>query len=388
LTKNLTQQHGIESVKASSARLATLLPALLIALFAFKVSSKMADFEVYWRAGERALAAAPLYREDDQHYQLKYLPAFAILAIPSALLPLTVAKAIWFSISAALIGALLRLSLMLLPAREKTAWILVATTLVAMAKFYGHELVLGQVNLLFATIVLLAVHAGLRGRPASAGLLLAFAVVIKPYAVIFLPWLAARRDLRALTAAAIGLAAALSLPVPLYGAEGTVDLHRAWWTTVTESTAPNLLNPDNVSLAAMFAKWFGPGHTATVLAAGTALVLLVLAGVIFNARTGVRSPEGLEASFLLTLIPLISPQGWDYVFLVSTPAIMYVLNYEHRLPRGARIASLAALATIAFSLYDVMGRRLYSAFMMLSIISVCYLVIAASLLTLRQRRIA
>jgi hypothetical protein len=388
LTENLTREHGIESVKASSAGLAALVAALLIALFAFKASSKMADFEVYWRAGERALTAAPLYREDDQHYQLKYLPAFAILAIPSARLPLTVAKAIWFSISATLIGALLLLSLMLLPEREKTARILVATTLVAMAKFYGHELVLGQVNLLFAAIVLLAVHAGLRGRQVSAGLLLACAVVIKPYAVIFLPWLAARRDLRALTAAAIGIAAALSLPVPLYGAGGTVDLHRAWWTTVTASTAPNLLNPDNVSLAAMFAKWLGPGQAATVLAAGTALALLALAGVIFIARTGVRSPEGLEASFLLTLIPLISPQGWDYVFLVSTPGIMYVLNYERRLPQGIRIASVVALATIAFSLYDVMGRHLYGAFMMLSVISVCYLVIAVSLLTLRLRRIA
>ena len=36
---------------------------------------------------------------------------------------------------------------------------------------------------------------------------------------------------------------------------------------------------------------------------------------------------------LLTLIPLLSPQGWDYVFLVSTPAIMLLVNYEDRLPR-------------------------------------------------------
>ena len=53
----------------------------------------MPDFEVYWRAGVRALAAEPLYREEDAHFRLKYLPAFAVLCIPAGLLPLTASKA-------------------------------------------------------------------------------------------------------------------------------------------------------------------------------------------------------------------------------------------------------------------------------------------------------
>ena len=80
-----------------------------------------------------------------------------------------------------------------------------------MAKFYGHELVLGQVNLLFAVIVLLARSLVVRaGREAAAGLLVALAVVVKPYAVIFLPWLGgAARPRRALAAALAGMVAAL-----------------------------------------------------------------------------------------------------------------------------------------------------------------------------------
>ena len=130
--------------------------ALLAGVFVTNAASKMPDFEVYWRAGTRALAAEPLYRTEDEHFQLKYLPAFAILAIPAALLPLTVAKAIWFLLSAALIAVLLSLSLALLPTRHRPAWMLIAMTLVAMAKFSGHELVLGQVNLLCATVVVVA----------------------------------------------------------------------------------------------------------------------------------------------------------------------------------------------------------------------------------------
>src|SRR5688572_15259571 len=99
--------------------LGAVLLAAVVALFAHKIAAKMPDFEVYWRAGSRAAAAEPLYREEDEHFRLKYLPAFAVLAIPAALLPLPAAKAIWFGITVSLIPVLLALSLGLLPARSE-----------------------------------------------------------------------------------------------------------------------------------------------------------------------------------------------------------------------------------------------------------------------------
>ena len=39
---------------------------------------------------------------------------------------------------------------------------------------------------------------------------------------------------------------------------------------------------------------------------------------------------------LLLLIPLLSPQGWDYVFLIGTPGVMLLLNDGASLPRGLR----------------------------------------------------
>ena len=89
-----------------------------------------------------------------------------------------------------LLVALVALSLALLPRRRKPAWLLVTIALVAMGKFYGHELVLGQVNLLFGgrSSSSRCWRSG-AGRETAAGLLVALAVVVKPYAVIFLPWL-------------------------------------------------------------------------------------------------------------------------------------------------------------------------------------------------------
>ena len=98
--------------------------------------------------------------------------------------------------------------------------------------------------------------------------------------------------------------------------------------------------------------------------------------------------DTLEGSLLLLLIPLLSPQGWDYVFLIGTPAVMLLVNYLPSLPRELRIATIAAIAVVALSVFDLMGRSAYAAFMALSIITVCVLVEVAAVITLRFRRAA
>lgn len=370
------------------ALLAVLAVVSLVAVFTTRVSRKMPDFEVYRTAGTRALAAEPLYRPDDGHFQFKYLPAFALLAAPLAMVPTAAAKGGWFALSAVLMLLLLGLSLKAMPAIHRPPTVLVIVTFLAMAKFYAHELVLGQVNLLFAVLVVLAVVWLRSGRDAVAGLLLAVAVVVKPYAVIFLPWLVTRRNRTAFAAMAGGLLVLLLLPAARYGWDGNLALLGDWWQTVTSTTAPNLTNPDNVSLSAMFTRWLGADSPARTLAALTGAILLVLTGIVVAGRGELRAPETLEASLLLLLIPLLSPQGWDYVFLIGTPAVMLLVNDLPSLPRGVRIATAVAIAVVALSIFDLMGRSAYSFFMRLSIITVCVLIEIAALVTLRFRRAA
>jgi len=362
--------------------------AVLGAAFALKAARKMPDFEVLWRAGQRAAHAAPLYRQDDGHYQYKYLPAFAVLAAPLSALPLPVAKALWFALSVLVLAAFVAMSIALLPERRKPVWVLSTCTVIAMAKFYGHELVLGQVNIWLGAVFTAAVLLLRAGRDLPAGLLFACAVVVKPYAVIFLPWLAAIRCGRALTAGIGAIAVATVLPAPLYGLSGTTSLYVDWWRTVSSSTFPNLLNADNVSLAGMYSKWLGPGATAMALAALTGIALFALTADVLRRRSAVREPAGGEAALLLTLMPLLSPQGWDYVFLLATPAIIFLVNYEDRLSTGWRLLSGTAVATAAFTLFDIMGRRAYAAFMAMSILTVCFLVVVGAVRALRTGRVA
>ena len=374
-------------MKRTRILLAVLALVSLVGLFTTRVQRKMPDFEVYYTAASRALAAQPLYRAEDGHFQFKYLPAFAVIGSPMALMPLGAAKAAWFTVSAVLMLVILWVSLRALPVVHRPPALLVAGTFIAMAKFYAHELVLGQVNLLFGVLAVLAIVWIRRGREVGAGVLFALAVVVKPYGAIFAPWLAAGRRVTALAAMLIALVVLLVLPAARYGWSGNIQLLADWWHTVTSTTAPNLTNPDNVSLSSMFAKYLGQGAGATLLTGLTSLALVAATAIVIAGRGRLHSPESLEGSLLLLLIPLLSPQGWDYVLLIATPAVMLLLDNLTSLPRGMRVATAAAIAIVAFAIYDLIGRDVYAAFMQLSIVTICALIEAAALVTLRFRRV-
>ena len=120
----------------------------------------------------------------------------------------------------------------------------------------------------------------------------------------------------------------------------------------------------------------------------TALTMLGAVVYVMRRRRTVSSPELLEGGLLLTLIPLLSPQGWDYTLLGATPAVMCLVNYEDRLPPALRWSAITAMAVIALSIYDVMGRTLYATFMNNSGITLACFVLIAALVVLRARQIA
>src|SRR6476661_4271790 len=87
------RQDGASRGQGSRRRAVAGLAVLAVLggwLFVARAASRMPDFEVYWRAGARAAAAAPLYRPEDGDYQFKYFPAFAVAMQPLAALPLPV----------------------------------------------------------------------------------------------------------------------------------------------------------------------------------------------------------------------------------------------------------------------------------------------------------
>lgn len=365
-----------------------LLVATALAVYVVRISGEMRDFEVYWEGSARAASGEPLYRDDAGHYVYKYFPAFAVLLIPLGLLPLPVAKALWFTASVALLALFIRLSREFLTERRASAAFITGAIIVVLGKFFGRELVLGQANLLFGMLMVGAVLAMRSGRESLAGALVALTIAIKPYGILFLPWLVARKQMASITAAAITIAVIIVLPAAFYGVGGTIGLYRDWYATVTGTTASTLTSGDSVSFASMFAKWLVPGPLATSLATITSLGAVAMAVSVFKRRSDVRFPEGVEAGLLLMLVPMLSPQGWDYVLLLAAPAVALLANYLDQMPRALKISVMVAGLATGLSVYDVMGRRLYTAFIELGMISVCASVLIFGLYALRVNKSA
>jgi hypothetical protein len=384
--------HGIVSALSMRTHLFWVVLAGLVILaavvFAGRAKSQMYDFEVYRVAATRVVAGESIFRVEDGHWQFKYFPAFACLLTPLALLPPVAARAAWFFLTLALVVVLVRWSLALLPGRRRTVAFLVTLTVLALGKYYVREIGLGQSNALLAVLAVAAVAQWRAGRDARAGALLAAATIVKPYAILFLPYLLWRRRLPALAAFIAVLVAAALLPALRYGFAGNLELLGDWWTTVTTSTAPNLAGQDNVSIAGMYAAWFGVGRAAGMLAALSGAVLVLASGLAIARRTDAAHPEYFDAALLLFLIPLLSPQGWDYVLLVSTPAVLLLIDRLEAFARPLRVLLLACLALAGLTFWDVLGREPYRLLMMSRVITVGALIQVALLLRLRWRGLA
>jgi hypothetical protein len=73
------------------------------------------------------------------------------------------------------------------------------------------------------------------------------------------------------------------------------------------------------------------------------------------------------------------------VLLIATPAIIYLANYLETLPAAWRALTVVAALSIGLSLFDLMGRAAYAAFMGAAVISVCALVLVGALIMLRVK---
>jgi hypothetical protein len=377
----------------STAVLRPFIWPLVIIILAFLAYSlhirrEMVDFEVYRQAATRALDAEELYRPSDGHYQYKYFPAFAMVMAPFAVLDDEAARIVWFAFSVGMLCALVRWSVRGLPERRRSERVLTWLAVLCMAKFYLRELNLGQTNTLLGLLLVGALLAEQVDQRTAAGALVALGVFVKPYALILVPWLALVAGSAGLLAAGAVLLAGLALPILRYGWQGNVDLLVGWYRTVTDTTEPNLLVPENISVATMWAKWLEPGSTATVLALATALALVALAVVVMMKRRRVQDPGYLEFGLLMLLVPLLSPQGWDYVLVLAFPAVLCVLDRWPDLSRPWRAFTVTTIAFMSFTIFDLLGRAVYTELMALSVVSVAVIGLIVCLAHLRWRALA
>ncbi len=370
-----------------SILLFVLIVAGLYSLLRLK-RSELVDFVVPRTAAARFVAHETLYRPDDGHYQYKYLPAFAAVMVPFTWMSRRVGEVTWFALTVAMTWAFFRLSVAALPERRRSERALIWLGLLMTGKFLVKELAFGQFNLPLGLLLIGAVIAAQHRRGFAAAAAIAAGVFVKPYALVMVPWLAWTLGWRPIIMFSMVLVAGLALPAVSYGWNGNlVQLHE-WYRTVSETTAPNLLAPETISFASMWAKWIQPGPLASRLAMASVVVAVAAGLAVMSWRRRVTEPNYLEGGYFFVLVPLLSPQGWDYVLLLGLPAYICLVDRFRDLSLAWRGATLLGFFLTSFTIFDLLGRTLYVELMRLAGVSVGAVLIAVCLIHLRWRAIA
>lgn len=372
-----------------------LVFSVCLLLFFFLVREEMVDFEVNFRAAQRLQMGETIYRLADEHYQFKYMPISSFLYLPLTLLPLDLAKAFWFFFIVFSFICLVVLSNKLTNPKTNPYRLLSLLPPLILAKFFLREIQLGQINSV-VTLILIAMTWMLaedkdKGRIRNetlSGLSWGLAVALKPYALIFFPYFIVKKKWRSLAYAGIFLAAAFLVPSSYYGIRGNMTVHQEWISTFFKSTPTFLTTQDNVSIIAFFSKWIGNQNLALLFTGLTIFFLaLLILFLILRGKALQRTPV-LECAVLLICIPLVSPLGWDYTFLMSLLGLTIVLRYFQNYTFFWKIILIVNLCIISLSLYDLLGRETYALFMSWSVLTINFLFLIGYLSFLRIKRFA
>jgi hypothetical protein len=87
-------------------------------------------------------------------------------------------------------------------------------------------------------------------------------------------------------------------------------------------------------------------------------------------------------------MPLISPQGWDYVLLIAAPVYACLLDRFSLLPPPWRVVAALGMALTSFTIYDLVGRSAYQALTNAGAPAVGGILLFASAVHLRSRGLA
>lgn len=306
------------------------------------------DLHVYRDAGVSLLHHRPVYAQYTitrfNVLPFTYPPLAAILAVPLALLPFLLVRAVWDLAVYAVLAYVLRLVLVPVRGRLRAqarpgrwSWepvVLPATWLVCGYLLPGRQQVhFGQVGVFLMALVvvdLLTPHTG-RWRGVLVGL--ATAIKLTPGVFIVALLVAGRRRAAAVAA---GTAAGLTLLAALV-APGT---SRSYWTNALfdSDRLGNNADPTNQSLRGIVLR--GPLHHLPATVAFVLIAAVVGAVGLRKAAIAWRSGDELAAVTVAGLLTaLLSPVAWihHYVYLFMLFALLL------RDGRWRPVVALAAL---------------------------------------------
>jgi hypothetical protein len=368
------------------------------------------DFPLYWQGARDLIAGGSPYDVASGLHGYVYLPWFAWMLAPMALLPLPAAAACWYAANVAFLLLAVRESVAALRAAglaPRTRTLLLAS--LPLAALAHDNLVLGQANLFLLWLIAAATRGALepRGSSFTRGAALGVATALKMSAgVLVMPWLRRLRT-RLLVACFAGVAFVLLAPLVISGpARGLAQL-RDWHAKVVAPAGAGTLQGSKVIDQSVHAGLrrllvdepafgetrvnvasLGPRAFARVSLA-VATVLLVYYMLVVRVAPAQATGRSQLLDLALGCCAMVQVTGFNLkaqfivLLLPAWASASLAFGPKARAPRGTRALLLAAAALFLLSQPGLVGRAASNWLLAYSAMSVGTLLLAATLVKLR-----
>lgn len=333
----------------------TDLPSFLLAARAMAAGQDFYDPEIIATFRDESMG-------NEAVFPYLYLPLYAVLLRPLALLPVSAGHAVFLIFNALLWPVLIVLCLRLVDTSGPLRGPLAALVLLLVPSFlptiqtFHH----GSPSLLVAVLIVAVFVLEREGRHRAAGVLLAFVVLIKIVPVIIIPYFILRRRTQMLLWAAGAMVALLGLSVAVAG----LGPHLHWLTEMVPGLATRGstgtffepgCHPENQSLTGILCKLLGASSPLMqwVPSAAGALVVIVAAIALWRRRNPVI--DRLEASLIVVTILLVSTITWfHHMTIMLLPALTLIVVGASAPGIGRRIVlacGIIVLIAVGFEFY-------------------------------------
>lgn len=368
----------------------------------------LSDLEVYYKAAYRIVRGQNLYQiVEDGHYIFKYSPTSGILFIPFLVMPFAAAKYVYWVLLTSLIVMGFYLCIILIKpslySRGKVHSVnrIVLIVTVVLALHFLRELHLGQVNYLLLFLYLTAIYYYNKGKTLVFSVILALTVFIKPFGLIFIPYLLYKlrfRELIVFTGSAIIL---FLLPLLFYGSfDFTLQQYQLWINelTIELSHKQGLLDPANHSIFSVLAR-YSPVQFLSLNVVTTyiyQLMVLMVIGLTFIWFTRIHIKKAsanqlryfsmIEFALLIAYIPLLAFTS-ENAFIFTLPLVFVVILHFNYLKTYEKVLAVMGFLFIGGNFGELWGPIITQKIDDLSLISIGTLILIGLTYSLRIKNV-
>ena len=279
-----------------------------------------------------------------------YLPSFAVLYTPFALLGPQFGDIAWRAVSAGLLAyAMAEIFRIALPRFDsRTRWLLLGTALLIALPGAANSLRNGQATNILYGLMLLATTAIIERRLWWAAILLALAFALKPLAIVYMLLVAALQP-KIIPKLIVALVVMMALPLLNTDTGRALELYRIGIHKVLLSGAPEAGRWSDITGLLGRVGIIAPESLLTLARIVTALATLALGYVALKRGGLVRGMINLYALSVVYLM-LMSPrtEAQTYLMLSATLAIGSVLAWhadgERKIPTLYIVLAVALAA--------------------------------------------